>query len=295
MRCPFFFMRTVSKSSMLLPDCTLRKDLLDLVVTIRWSEDRDVLPDHLLGRVAVDPLGARVPGLDDGVEGGAEDGVMGRVDDGGEPMPDVFVQPPCEDARDARARYEESVDPGPLPGICASRVVVEDRVGVQRAADPVVDHHICDRQQERDPVLVERQDHDHHEEVEVSLDVAPREVDEQRRRGEESERDESGPRLAGQVRQAGQQGRSGNQGTLEDAVTDPVSLGQGKDRQGDRVSPKEGKNAAVPSPPDVVRQGLPPRQRELDPADCSSWEPHRLGLWRVIGTSSFDLNREALG
>jgi len=43
--------------------------------------------------------------------------------------------------------------------------VVEDRVRADRAADPEVEDDVKRREQERDPVLVERQQDDHHEEV----------------------------------------------------------------------------------------------------------------------------------
>ena len=65
--------------------------------------------------------------------------------------------------------------------------VVVDALRGQHAAEPVVEHDVGDCDEEGDPVLVERQHADHHEEVEVRLDVAARQVDEDRRRGDQAE------------------------------------------------------------------------------------------------------------
>ena len=55
-------------------------------------------------------------------------------------------------------------------------VVVDDR-----GRDPLLDQHVGDGRAERDPVLVERQRRDHHEEVEVGLGQPVGDVHEQRR------------------------------------------------------------------------------------------------------------------
>lgn len=50
----------------------------------------DRLTDHLLGRIAVEPLGAGVPAGDGAVEGRADDRVVGRLDDRGQ-APDLAL------------------------------------------------------------------------------------------------------------------------------------------------------------------------------------------------------------
>ena len=69
---------------------------------------------------------------------------------------------------------------GPDPRVAA---VAVDRVRRDRAQDAVLEHHVADRDPEREPVLVEREHGDHHEEVEVGLDLAVPGVHEHRRRG----------------------------------------------------------------------------------------------------------------
>jgi hypothetical protein len=51
---------------------------------------------------------------------------------------------------------------------------------------------VPDGQQEGSPVLIERDDGDHHEEVEVQLDVATGQVHQQRRRRDEAEATDRG-------------------------------------------------------------------------------------------------------
>jgi hypothetical protein len=75
----------------------------------------------------------------------------------------------------------------PAPWVGDGGRVVVDRAGVERAERAVVEDHIADRQQEGQPVLVEREDGDHEEEVEVRLDLAAPEVDEEGGRRHEAE------------------------------------------------------------------------------------------------------------
>ena len=63
-------------------------------------------------------------------------------------------------------------------------------------ADAVVEDDVERREQERDPVLVERQHDDHHEEVEVRLDVAAGDVDDERRCGQQAGGDDRRAQLA---------------------------------------------------------------------------------------------------
>ena len=67
--------------------------------------------------------------------------------------------------------------------------VGEDGVGVERAQQPVVHEHVQEREQVREPLLVRREQRDHHEEVEVRLDAAVPQVDEHRRGGQQREAD----------------------------------------------------------------------------------------------------------
>jgi hypothetical protein len=55
--------------------------VLERVAVSRWHDAGDAGPDHLLGRVAEQVLGAGVPGSDRAVETCGNDGVAGRLDD----------------------------------------------------------------------------------------------------------------------------------------------------------------------------------------------------------------------
>ena len=61
--------------------------------------------------------------------------------------------------------------------------------GVERAHQPVVHEHVQEREQVREPLLVRREQRDHHEEVEVRLDAAVPQVHEHRRGGQQREAD----------------------------------------------------------------------------------------------------------
>jgi hypothetical protein len=58
-----------------------RQDAQELVGVIGWDDDRDRSPDDLGGRVAVEPLRARVPARDDSLERLADDRVVGVLHD----------------------------------------------------------------------------------------------------------------------------------------------------------------------------------------------------------------------
>ena len=59
----------------------------------RRHQQRDVLPDDLLGRVAEDSLGPTIPAGDDPFERLADDGIVRRLDDGREQPPKLRLFP----------------------------------------------------------------------------------------------------------------------------------------------------------------------------------------------------------
>jgi hypothetical protein len=77
--------------------------------------------------------------------------------------------------------------------------MVVDGAGSERPQRPVMNHHEPDREQERQPILVQRQEREHEEEMEVRLDRAARKVNSQRRRGDETERRGGRPALPSQT------------------------------------------------------------------------------------------------
>ena len=66
------------------------------------------------------------------------------------------------------------MDTRPRPRVGDRGLVVVDGLGRERAGDAVLEDDVADGDEERPPVLVQRDDADHHEEVEVHLDQAVR-------------------------------------------------------------------------------------------------------------------------
>jgi hypothetical protein len=61
-----------------------RQDRQALAAAVRGHEDIDRPPDHLLGRIAVDPLGGGTPARDDPAQRRRDDRVVARIRDRGE-------------------------------------------------------------------------------------------------------------------------------------------------------------------------------------------------------------------
>ena len=89
-----------------------------------------------------------------------------------------LVQLPGRQVGSARSHHEPGMDEGPQPGMLLRARVVVDRGRVQRPHGAVVDGDEGDGKQEWLPVLVQGHEADHDKEVEVHLDEAAREVDE---------------------------------------------------------------------------------------------------------------------
>ena len=100
------------------------------------------------------------------------------IGEAGERVPHrlLLVELPSHDARCAGGENEASVDEGPTDRLRHRGGVVVDRARSQRADQSVVDDDEPDRGEERQPVLIQGQDPDHHEEVEVHLDGAAGEM-----------------------------------------------------------------------------------------------------------------------
>ena len=101
----------------------------------------------------------------------------------------VFGDPQHEERSGAGDQHRHAVDHRPQPGVLLPLGVFEDQCLLPRGADPVADHGEDDVDEERRPVLVERDEADDDEEVEVRLDGAVREHDERRRAVDQPHRD----------------------------------------------------------------------------------------------------------
>jgi hypothetical protein len=86
---------------------------------------------------------------------------------------EVLVHAPREDGGDRGGEDEGAVDRGEAPRVSG---VVVDRIAIDDAHQPVVHDDERDRDEERAPVLVQRDDDDHDEEHEMRLDRAAGQV-----------------------------------------------------------------------------------------------------------------------
>ena len=152
--------------------------------------------------------------------------------------------------------------------------VAVEQVGSMALPSAWCTSHVGQRDQERDPVLVQRQHHDHHEEVEVGLGHAAGQVHHHRRRGHQRDRG-GGRRQPGPVLAAGDPGHQHQQRdarALEQAVADGIALDDAVERHGDGVEQGQHQDRAVAGLPRLPRKGAPVgqlRAEALDPRQAT--------------------------
>jgi hypothetical protein len=139
--------------------------------------------------------------------------------------------------------------------------MVEHVGRAQRAEHAMVDHHVGQGEPERQPVLVEGDDADHHEEVEVHLDHAAGQVHQDRRGAHQAQH---GRRRAGppaELRPPGQQCERRHQRRLRHAVGQALAANGSERGQAGHVQPQQHDDAAVAPRPDLRGEQLPVRER----------------------------------
>jgi hypothetical protein len=139
-----------------------------------------------------------------------------------------------------------------------------------RPADAVVQDDVERREQERDPVLVERQHDGHHEEVEVRFDVAAGDVDDERGGGQEAGGDARRAQLAPAGEALGDRGAGDRRG-VERRMPDREARDEAEREQRRSVEPQEVDHPPVALRPALVGKGLAPRQEVAQMAH----DPHR--------------------
>ena len=171
----------------------------------------------------------------------------------------VLVEPPGDDAGGRRAEHEEARGSPPTPRGCRRGC---RRSAARRPERPVLHHDVADRETERQPVLVEREHGDHHEEVEVRLDPAVPGVDQHGRRGQQAEHHRHRPRPP--VRGA-QHPRHARPALSAPPSRTPsrarLAARQREHRQDDDVRPEDPEHRAMTPRPGLLRQRLPARER----------------------------------
>jgi hypothetical protein len=197
-----------------------------------------------------------------------EDPVAGRFQDQGRLLERPLVEAPRDHAADARPQHERGVDARPGPRRVVGGLVVVDRLGPEHADHAVVHGDEADREDVGDPVLAQGQEGEHHEEVEVELDVAPGEMHEDRRGAHQAESHERGLRGASHPPPARQQAEGRHDQRFADGVQCVGVVEQrpglklpalAHDRPGQRddhdVEERQTDEKAMPGPPHVLGEG----------------------------------------
>ena len=128
---------------------------------------------------------------------------------------------------------------------------------VERSRDAVMQQHVGDRREERDPVLIERDHDDHHEEVEVHLDDAAREMHEHGGCGQDADRRRERARAPRKRRVAGDERRGRQDQRLEQRVRQGEPADHGEDRD-DRSRGPTGAGRSRDDGTPTRRPGRPP-------------------------------------
>ena len=132
--------------------------------------------------------------------------------------------------------------------------MVVDGLRVEHADRPVMERHVGDGAEEGDPALVERDDAEHHEEMEVHLDVAAREVGEHGGRRDQTQARDERAKGAAQPRRGGAEPHRRHHASLHQAVDQVVSGREREGREGHALYPEQDENAPVATVPDPGRQ-----------------------------------------
>ena len=177
-------------------------------------------------------------------------------------------QAPRRQAHHADPGDEERVDQRPLPRLREGGGVVEHRVpgrGSPRRRGGGRRKPIA--MSERNPILVQRDERHHHEEVEMHLDRAVREMDENGGRREQPDRGGDHARAAREHGGRREAGEGGDPGRLEQDVAEPVAADHPEDRDSDDVHPEDDEDPAVTVPPGRLRERPAARERTRKPPD----------------------------
>jgi hypothetical protein len=138
--------------------------------------------------------------------------------------------------------------------------VVVHRRGVERAQGAVVEQDVEERQQVGEPLLVGREQRDHHEEVEVRLDPAVPEVDEDRGARQQPDRDHRRAAAPPEPADAGRDRERGDRDDLERGVPDRGAGGDAEREQRGHMEPQQDGHRPVAARPERARERVPPRQ-----------------------------------
>ena len=172
----------------------------------------------------------------------------------------LLVQVPVDDAADARRRRRCGVDQqrtarGAPRRWCGRRRTAGRRCRQRHGARTTTPTPASERR----PVLVQRDHGDHHEEVEVRLDVAAGQMHDHRRGQHQAGGTDAAAAPCAAARSATRPAHRARDGRVDQHVSDRQSPQAGVGGDGDRVGDKQDGDGSMPGPPGGLRQGVPPR------------------------------------
>ena len=130
--------------------------------------------------------------------------------------------------------------------------MVEHLARGQHSEHGVVEDDEADGDEERSPVLIERQDADHHEEVEVGLDEAAGEVHDHGRGHHQAEGGHGRGEPPAPAVGGGQAGEDGDQAGLGHAVDHPEAAEEAVEEDHRHVGPQQVAQGPVADPPHIL-------------------------------------------
>jgi hypothetical protein len=146
--------------------------------------------------------------------------------------------------------------------------MVIDRRGLERAEDAMVQDDEADREEEGKPVLIERQDADHDEEMEVHLDHTTAQRDQHRGCRHQPERVHRRDELAPAGVRARKTREHRHDPSTLNRVRQPAADDQREAEDAEHMGTQQEGQGPMPHPPHVLTQRLAPWQiinRRLDP------------------------------
>ncbi|HEY2704493.1 MAG TPA: hypothetical protein VGL20_12450 [Candidatus Dormibacteraeota bacterium] len=192
----------------------------------------------------------------------------------------LLARGPRIDVGRGRGEHEATMDECPAPGMQHLVDPVVHRAGVDHPHQPVLEDHEGEREEERDPVPIRREQPDHDEEVEVRLDGAVGEVDQHRGAGHQPQCGEHRAEHLTTARLQRRQRQQRHRGGVGEAVAGRVSARDAEQRQRHDVEPEDAENDAVAPPP---RLGFQPpalgkrRRRAAQRCDDGGGHEHVCG------------------
>ncbi|HEY8740418.1 MAG TPA: hypothetical protein VIN56_07485 [Candidatus Dormibacteraeota bacterium] len=161
----------------------------------------------------------------------------------------ILTQPPERYVRRTGGDNERSVYASPQPWVFYGRAVVVNGGRYQNPDHPVLDQDVSNGEEERQPILIQHQNWDDHEELEVRLDRTPRQVNADRCAGEEPGRRERRPDLPAPEGLRSPEARDQHRAYIDGKVLGGDTSEQTECKQTQEVESEEYQDRAVPAFP----------------------------------------------